>query len=171
MKREAISGIQEMLTSLEWWEWKLTSVVTFWIDVRAGLRWIFNVTKAKEILPPGGENTVPQGMWGWNTQTGEAGSSFSPLFFQRISLGFPCYMMCTWCLLKQFLGSNAQRWMSVLVSSDTYVLPLNLSKVIDLLCQLRCAISPCLWRSGEAEIRPSKKPLLPMKLEGFLRKR
>lgn len=47
------------------------------------------------------------------------------MVFQRISLSFPYYTMCTCCLLKQFLESNAQQWMSVLVSSATYVLPLD----------------------------------------------
>ena len=48
------------------------------------------------------------------------------------------------------------------------MLPLNHRKVIDLLCQLSHTVSPGLWRSGEAELLPSKRPPRPMKLEEFL---
>lgn len=67
MRHEAISGIQETLD--------LPGVVAMKADFSGGILdrcegraasiwWIFNVTKAGEILDPSGENTVPQGTGG-----------------------------------------------------------------------------------------------------------
>lgn len=163
--------LKKRLTSLEGWEWKLTSVVAFWIDVRV----VLLVYGGYLMWPKQGrfytqvERTVCLGVPEDEITRQSRQTDPSLHHFSRGSLfTFPCYMMYTWCLLRQFLESNVRWWISFLVSSDTYMLPLNHRKVIDDLCQLRHTISPCLWRVGEAVLLPSKRPPLPMKLEEFL---